>query len=305
MKAHIKISAIRKIKIRKSIMTFTILSTTVSLPLTAWAIDVDIADFIPAPDNTTIGLLYYQHAERNKIYSSGQRTNTQVKLDSDVGIARLVHYTHLGEYAFAPQVLVPFGSIKAGKDIEGLGTADGIGDVILAAPLWLINNPQSRQYFAIAPYLYLPIGQYDHNQTLNMGENRWKFNLQGGYVQGLSDRWFINLTADVMFFGKNDEYGISAIEMKQKPLFQGQADIQYQISPKTNIFTGFSKTWGGETRVEGVNNNDESEQFKIKIGSSHFITPKTQVLMSLGKDIHVENGFKENARINLRLLHVF
>lgn len=305
MNIYLKTAMSLNIKIRKSIMALMILSTTVSIPMTTRAIDVDAADFVPAPEGTTIGLLYYQRAERNKMYAHGSETNTQVKLDSDVGIARLVHYTYLGEYEIAPQILAPFASIQAGKDIESLGKTNGLGDVILAVPFWLMNNPQSRQYFAIAPYLYIPIGQYDHNKALNIGENRWKFDLQSGYVKGLTDRWFINLTADVMFFGTNDEYGAHSVEMKQKPLFQGQADIHYKISPKTNIFTGISKTWGGETRIAGINSDDESQQLKIKLGASHFITPQTQFLISLGKDIKVENGFKENARVNIRLLHVF
>ena len=278
---------------------------TTMVPRAAQAIDVDIGDFVPAPKGTTVGLLYYQHAERNRLYAQGQQAVSAPRLDSDVGIARLVHYTSIGGLAFAPQVLVPFGRLNAGRDTAALGQTSGVGDIILAAPFWPINDAGSRTYLGIAPYLYLPTASYDHNRALNLGENRWKFNLQVGFVKGLTDKWYVDLTGDVMFHGKNDDYSDRRTTLRQKPLYQGQAYLRYQFTPGANVFVGMSRTWGGETRINGVNSNDESRQHKVSLGSSWFIRPTTQVLAAFGRDISVENGFKENARINVRLLQVF
>jgi hypothetical protein len=41
------------------------------------------------------------------------------------------------------------------------------------------------------------------------------------------------------------------------------------------------------------------------LGGSYFVTPKAQLLATLGRDLSVENGFKEESRVNLRLLYVF
>ncbi|SDP07648.1 hypothetical protein SAMN04489708_10725 [Paracidovorax cattleyae] len=57
--------------------------------------------------------------------------------------------------------------------------------------------------------------------------------------------------------------------------------------------------------MDGVANDDEVRQRKVSIGASHFIQPAMQLMVTLGRDLRVSNGFKENARINLRLLHVF
>ncbi|AVT02809.1 transporter [Paracidovorax avenae] len=275
------------------------------LPLSAWAIDVDPGDYVPAPAGTTVGLLYYQHAQRDRLYAQGRQVPIDARLNSDVGILRLVRYMNVGGLTVAPQVLLPFGRLDAGRDTAALGRTSGVGDVILAAPVWLVNDPESSTYLGISPYLYLPTGSYDRDRALNLGENRWKFDLQVGFVKGLTPNWHIDLTFDSMFYGKNDDFGPTGRTLKQDRLDQGQAYLRYQFTPGTNAFVGISQTWGGATRVDGAANDDEARQRKVSIGASHFIQPTTQLMLTLGRDLKVSNGFKENARINLRLLHVF
>ncbi|MDH4574062.1 transporter [Salinicola acroporae] len=274
-------------------------------PMAAQAIDVDVGDYVPAPAGTTIGMLYYQHAERDRLYSQGRQVVDDPRLVSDVGIARLAHYDTMGGVTVAPQILVPFGRLDAGRDTAALGHTSGVGDIILATPFWPINDAASRTYLGIAPYLYLPTGSYERDLALNLGENRWKLDLQVGFVKGLSDNWFVDLTGDVMFHGNNDDYGSAGATLRQEPLYQGQAYLRYQFTPGSNAFVGLSQTWGGETRVDGVDRDDEPRQRKFSVGGSHFIGPTTQLLVAFGRDLQVENGFRENARVNLRLLQLF
>ena len=51
--------------------------------------------------------------------------------------------------------------------------------------------------------------------------------------------------------------------------------------------------------------NDETGITKFQIGAAGFIAPKTQLLATWGRDIKVDNGFKESSRLNLRLLQLF
>ncbi|MNF07285.1 hypothetical protein D3C80_2074320 [compost metagenome] len=84
-----------------------------------------------------------------------------------------------------------------------------------------------------------------------------------------------------------------------------QGYIRHKIGEKGSIHVGYSRLWGGEREVDGVSLGDESNQEKIMLGGSYLINPKTQVLATFGRDISVDNGFKEESRINLRLLYVF
>lgn len=87
---------------KKKVPALASLLMSTLMPMAAHAIDVDPGDFVPAPEGTTTGLLYFQHAERDRLYSQGRQSVNDPRLVSDVGIARLVHYTRIGGLTVAP-----------------------------------------------------------------------------------------------------------------------------------------------------------------------------------------------------------
>lgn len=271
----------------------------------ASAVDVDGGDYVPAPPGTTVALLYAQHAERDASYGGGRRNAGNPALTSDVAIVRVIHYTTIGGYLASPQILLPFASLRGGRDLGMLGKENAMGDIILAAPVWLINNTAKSTYFALTPYLFLPTGSYSNSRALNVGENRWRFDLQAGLAQQIHGSWHLDLTGDVMVFGENTDYGASHVTLRQKAAYQLQSYLRYQFSAATNTYVGLSRNWGGETRLNGVAGNDKANQLKLSLGASTFIGPKTQLMGSLGRDLSIDNGLKENFRLNLRLLQIF
>ena len=90
-----------------------------------------------------------------------------------------------------------------------------------------------------------------------------------------------------------------------KRQFQGQAYLRYNINPGFDLRAGLSYTAGGETKVDGVSQNDRLATSKFTLGGSYFVGPKTQVMVNYGQDIKVRQGLKESGRINLRLLQIF
>lgn len=276
-----------------------------AISTTAEAIDVDAGDYTALPAGTNLAMAYAQFAERNALYSSGDKAPIDAGLDSQVGILRGVHFTKLGDYIVDPQFLLPVGKLKAQDDVSALGDASGVGDLILAATVWLVNRPETNTYFGITPFVVLPTGQYDANDALNLGENRWKFILQAGYITGLTDKVSLDLVADVQFHGENDEFGATRATMKQDPLGQLQGFLRYHVSKTWDLRAGISHSFGGETEVDGVKRDDEARITKFNIGTSWFPAPSVQVLAVYGRDLSVENGFKEANRLNLRLMKVF
>ncbi|WP_339499613.1 transporter [Pseudomonas silesiensis] len=272
----------------------------------AHAIDVDAGEYTAAlPAGSTIGLLYLQDTQRRSLYSDGHKVPIKAGLDSEIGILRVAHYQTLGDYTINTQFLLPFGRMEGKRDNDALGQANGVGDLILASTLWLVNDPAKNRYWGIAPYLYVPTGHYDRNDALNLGENRWKLTLQTGYVTGLTERLSLDLTADVTLFDKNDDLTSQGLTLRQKPLWQAQTYLRYAVTPKLSVHVGASRLWGGETRIDGQDQNDEPDTAKYRVGSSYWITPTFQALLNYGQDVSVDNGFKEQQRVNLRLLWLF
>ena len=271
----------------------------------ALAVDVAAGDYTALPAGTNLALAYYQTASRDELYSGGNKVAGDFSLASDVGILRGVHFMELGGYIVDPQFLLPFGSLDASKDIAALGKESGVGDLILAATVWLVNKPKDNTYFGITPYIYLPTGTYDKDEALNLGENRYKFVLQAGYITNLTDDIAFDLVADVMMYGENDEFGAAKATMKQEPSFQLQAFLRYKMNPSWDFRVGLSQTFGGETEVNGTKMNDAAEVSKMSVGTTYFITPSIQLSATFGRDLAVENGFSEDNRLNLRVLKVF
>lgn len=271
----------------------------------ASAFDVDAGDYTALPAGTTLAAVYYQSASRDALYANGSRVAGDNRLDSSVGILRGVHYMNVGGYTIDPQFLLPFGSLEGKGALSGLGRESGIGDLILASTLWLVNQPERGTYFGLTPFLQLPTGDYDRNRALNLGENRWRLTLQGGFITPLADKLLLDVIGDVTVFGKNDDFGPTGAKLTQKAQYQLQTHLRYNLTPSWDVRLGLSHINGGETEVDGVSSNDRQRTSKFTIGSGYFITPTLQVLANYGRDISVENGFREDNRLNLRLLTLF
>lgn len=271
----------------------------------ARALDNDADDYIALPAGTNLGLLYLQHAKRDRVIAGGERVGDG-DLTSDVGILRLVRYLKLGPFVANPQLLLPFGRLKGSGALGGLGDTDGVGDLILMSALWLVNEPAEGRYFGITPGVYVPVGSYDRNRALNLGENRWRYLLQAGWVTPLGDpRLSLQLSGDATFFGRNDDAGATGRSLSQRPLYQLQAWVRYQVTPSLDLRIGTSHFTGGQTKLDGVENDDRIRSTNLKAGVAWGFAPGWNLTALVGRDVSVHNGLQESSRINLRLLKAF
>ncbi|KAA8731655.1 transporter [Acinetobacter qingfengensis] len=266
------------------------------------ALDVDAGDYDYVPNGVNLGLIYYQHAVRDTLYSGSQKMAGDAKLTSDIGIARYVHYMEVGGVQIAPQILIPFGHLDAEQDISALGSASGLGDIILANTFFVHHDTASKTMIGITPYLYLPTGNYDQNGALNIGENRYKLTVQGAVTISVAKNLLWDVLGDVTFYGKNDDYATG--ELKQNMGYQLQTNMRYQMNDRVDLRAGLSYADFGDTRVNGVT-TDAMTQSKFWLGTAVKPTTTTQLIATYGQDIRVENGFKESHRMNLRFLKVF
>lgn len=273
----------------------------------AQAFDVDAGDYQAAPPGTSLALGYYQYATRSRMnVDGGPKYTKNTSLDSNVGIARFVHYVNIGGFTVDPQILIPGGALSDGKvggaRLEG---ASGFGDPILAATAWFVNDKESKTWFGITPFLSLPVGHYDSGKALNLGENRWKFTMQAGLVKGFGEKFTVDLLADTTWYGDNDKAGNGSQTLKQDNSYQLQSWFRYHISPESYLGVGYSKTMGGKQDLNGVYTGSKTDVDQARVTFGTFVTPSVQLLGVASTDLHVDGGFKEDFRLNLRLLKVF
>lgn len=286
------------------VLTAAVLALAALAGKPAMAIDVDAGDYTALPAGTNLGLLYYQHVDRDRIYARGNQVSGG-SLDSDVGIARYVHYMKVGNFTVDPQFLLPFGTLRGTNNLKALGNTTGVGDLILAATVWVLNDPGSKRYLGITPFIYLPTGSYNNNRALNLGENRWKFALQAGYITPLVDRFTLDLVGDVTVFGHNTDFTAVHATMTEDPLVQMQAWLRYNVTDTFDVRAGLSYSMGGLTHVNGVSQGDRTNTSKFSVGFAWFPAKTWQVLGTYGNDISVHNGPLESTRVNLRVMKIF
>lgn len=271
----------------------------------ASAIDWDSGDWTAPTPGVDLGLIYYQHVTRKELYTNGDKTSGNAVLTSDVTMLRYAHPITIGGYVVNPNFVLPFGNLDADGNLAALGEAGWVCDLLLTAPVWVVNKPDQRIYLGISPYLILPTGSYDKNRGLNLGENRYKTDLQVGAVYGFGREFSLEGTADVMWFGKNIEANASCACKRQKPSHQFLGYFNWHYVPTTTFALGISWTTGGETSIDGIAQNDRTETRKWILTASTFIGKHTQLMLSAGRDISVTNGLKEDLRFNFRLLRLF
>lgn len=292
---------------RRIAMRLAALPLAAALSVPAMAMDNDADDYSAGavPAGTNLALLYYQHASRDKVRAQG-RTVGGGDLVSDVGILRLVRFVKLGPYLADPQVLLPFGHLRGSGELSALGSASGVGDAIVTATVWLVNQPEEGRFFGVTPAVYVPIGRYDRNRALNLGENRWKYMLQAGYVTPLgTPQLSLQLSGDVTAHGRNDDYGADSRTLKQKPVLQLQAWLRWKATDTFDYRLGFSHFRGGRTEVDGTSNDDALRTTNMKLGVGWDFAPGWNLVALYGRDLDVRNGLREADRINLRLLKAF
>ncbi|MDI4655818.1 transporter [Xanthobacter autotrophicus] len=273
----------------------------------AGAADVNSGDYLPAPAGTNLLVFYSQYATRDEYVSaSGQTISNDTGLDSYVNILRYVHYFDIGGFTVAPQVLIPAGTLYNGRlGGASFDAAAGLGDPILATTVWVVNNKATQTYIGIMPYLFLPVGQYSAGDVLNLGENRWKLDLQAGWYQGLTHGVALQLTGDAIWYGDNTKAGNGTQTLSQDPTYQLQAWLSYAVAPTWSAAVGYSQFWGGTEYLAGVATGNATERSQVRVELSKFVTPTFQVLGLIQRDVAASGGFPEAFRGTVRLLQVF
>jgi len=183
-----------------------------------------------------------------------------------VGYARTFS---LFDRAAMAAVLLPMGRISGEATVAGRTfnqSASGFGDPMLEFKINVLGPPAQKNIPDILRYepgfsvnlladLAIPIGEYDSDQPLNIGQNRWYGRLGvptilqiGPWVPG--QRMTFELLPAVWFFGNNDDY--VGQTMETDPLFQLDAHLTRDLTER--FWGSIDGAWyyGGEATIDDV-----------------------------------------------------
>ena len=177
-------------------------------------------------------------------------------------------------------------------------SASGYADPILQFDINLFGTPPLKANFDLIDYeptwtldtaiiLGLPIGQYDADKLLNLGQNRWfgRIALPFKYHFGVFNRGYMKsfeLTPSVWIFGENDDF--LGQKLENELMWQLEAHLTSDFTP--NFWGSLDLLYRGgfQSEVNGVEVGDE-----LDIGDIGF-TLNYQVNDNLG----IRTGFSSN-----------
>jgi len=111
-----------------------------------------------------------------------------------------------------------------------------------------------------------PVGEYNPDKLINLGQNRYVIRPQIGGVQTWG-KLSLELDASVWFFTDNDDFYIDQTR-EQDPLIAYVSHVYYTIRPGAWVGVSGGYGVGGESTIGGVDKDDKLENFlwSVSIG---------------------------------------
>jgi hypothetical protein len=195
--------------------------------------------------------------------------NDSADFDATMALAGYAKVFSLFDRAAMAALFVPMGRISGDVIVNGKSvsqSASGFGDPMLEFDINVLGPPAQKNIPDAMRYepglsvdlladLTLPVGEYDSDKQLNIGQNRWYGRLGmpiiyqiGPWVPG--QRTTLELLPAVWFFGDNDDY--VGRTMETDPMFQLDAHLSRDFTVTAWGSLDFAWYTGGKATIDGV-----------------------------------------------------
>jgi hypothetical protein len=234
------------------------------------------------------------------------------EFDATMALVGYAHTFELFDRAAMGAILVPMGRLSATGTVLGRSanqSASGFGDPTLEFTINLLGPTAQKDLADPLRYqpgfsldlladLALPIGEYNSDQALNIGQNRWYGRIGAPIVWQLGDwvpgrRTTLEFLPAVWLFGNNTNYD-NGKTLKTDPLFQLDAHLTRDFT--TNFWGSIDGVWysGGQASINGLQG---SKLNNIGLG----LTLGYSINDNIGLTFSYKSTINDNAPTDLRM----
>jgi hypothetical protein len=272
----------------------------------ALAVELEPGDYTPLPAGSNV-LAFYDIFANDTSYrgDGGPTLKAGTNLREILGIVKYAHYLQVGGAPAALEIYQIFGTLdNARLGGADLNSSSGVGDTNLAAFIWPFVEKNS--YLGVGFYAALPTGAYNKQQPVNLGDNRFSFNPQILYQRNLTAKWSLELAGDAIFYSDNRDAGLGgALRLSQEATAQGQAFLNYSITPTLSLTAAYEGERGGTQKIDGLTNGASTNFDEFRLIGGWFLAPKIQILGEINHRFDVSGGFRQDFGATGRLLFLF
>lgn len=143
----------------------------------------------------------------------------------------------------------------------------------------------------------LPLGEYKEEKLLNLGENRFMFRPQLGFVHARGN-WSYELTGSVFLYTDNDDF-FGNKKREQEPLYALQTHITYVAPKHWWISVGAAHDWGGKSTINGEKKDDERRDLLYGISTGLPVGSRSSVKITYVGSRSSEDVGKDTDNVGL------
>lgn len=282
------------------------------LPLNALAIDLQPNDIVAPFPGKNHAMVSYLNTDNSTYYRNGSVQGstraTRQFASPDIGtqsaILRLLTSYNLQNLPAVSYLQLPYGTIKPAGSLAMYPADTGIGDLTIATAIWPYHDRENRRYLGIAGYLTAPTGSYNSQRPFNMGENRYKSDIQMGYQQPIIGNLDGMVAVDTMWFGGNSQCAAACssstiTSLSQKPLTTTQLGPIYKFNQTYTVGASYFYVAGGATTIGNTYQNNVVNTQRFLLSALAYY-PFGRISLQYGRDMEIKNGFVETRRFIAR-----
>ena len=157
-----------------------------------------------------------------------------------------------------------------------------------ALSLQEFENYQQDIIIGASVQVSAPLGQYDNDKLVNLGNNRW-------FVKpdlGISKAWgglSLELSAGVYFFSKNDDF-FGGKTLEQDPIYSAQAHVTYSFGRGIWAALSFNHDYGGRTTIDGVQSDDLQQNSRVALTLALPVNRNNSIKLYANTGTHTNTG---------------
>lgn len=135
----------------------------------------------------------------------------------------------------------------------------------------------------------LPTGDYMDDKLINLGQNRFVLRPQIG-ITHKRGKWTAELTGEVALYGKNDDF-FNGNTRRQEPLYLLHGHLIHTFRPGVWASASIGYDYGGESRINGVDSNNKSQNIGWAFSFSYPIERYSLKVSYIGTRTQEDIGF--------------
>lgn len=245
--------------------------------------------------------IVYGYSSGNVLLNAQEIENLNAKMNTIVAFygRSFKLFDKLGKF----DIVAPysFGSLNAlVSNVDTTAYRNGFNDFSFRVSMILIGEEaldlkgfvkREKKKFKLGTAFKIkaPFGKYDNTKLINLGANRWGFQIKVASSYAVTQKFILELHVDSWFFTENKSF-FNGNTLKQKPLLSTQLHIAYIFNPKLWASASIGQVAWGETSVNGVSKKNNQKNSKFGASISYKTGKKSSLKASLTNGLYTGSG---------------